>query len=336
MNRIAIYPRTRGRVDPFLSHVSKAFRASEWVVSHWLCIFFPVRRPQVLLLNWAENLWDRTDCSRMRKGIRNLKRLTLLRAISRVQKSGATVIMVAHNLHPHGNKSGPDFWASSGLELTRSVDLLYHLNPASEEIFKGLLPDVPHHISALFPVESAQPRVPQFTSKKISRLLLFGVNQERKNLKELLSLDFAVAKVDILATGYTSSQNFAKHNPNPGPGISPAVKWAGARASQKALRDLLMPGSALVLNQWDQLNSGLMWLALSRGIPVIAPATEPNRAILKEVGGFLLRLFNSSLDAETTVKLLRTTNANRKSSIDWDKHSFATFASNIQNFIARN
>lgn len=331
MNRIAIYPRTRSRIDPFLYDLSRACEASGWASVTWLSFFLPVRMPQILLLNWAENLWDMVGSSFAQKKIKWFKRKALLRAISRGKACGAIIVLVAHNIQPHGNGHDSRFWASSVTELTRQVDAFYHLNPTSEKLFKELLPQVPRHISAAFPVNKGSPSIAPPSSKDIKRLILIGVDRQRKNLKEVLLSLSGMANVSIIATGYKDREDFSRNNPPLAKKVAPAVTWLGKRVRQEVLDGLLTPGSALVLNQWDQLNSGLMWLALSREVPVIAPATESNRAILKEVGGFRLRLFDSSLDQHTLVKLLKIKDEDLNTQIDWEEHSFATFASNIHN-----
>lgn len=123
------------------------------------------------------------------------------------------------------------------------------------------------------------------------KLLFIGADQERKQLHQLLDPTVRPTGFVLLASGFANEEEFRSRY-----GFDPRIKacevtWLGRKLSSEQLENCLRSSSILVLNQRGQLNSGLMWMAISRGVRVLAPETPAFLELAPRLGPSWLRLF---------------------------------------------
>lgn len=202
--------------------------------------------------------------------------------------------MFVHNAKPH-NFRGEVFWDRCS-KLTQQVDVFLHFSVASVKLLRDELGAQASHEIVNFPIApSARPA----SVKKHAdpHLVLVGVRDRRKCLDQFLAGDANTGGIPIVASGFDSSQDFLEYF-----GLHQSarekikdIRWIGVRASAEDLSDLLRPPNKLFLNQANQLNSGLMWLALSQGAGVIAPRTETFEEIAESFDNNSVQLFEPDL-----------------------------------------
>jgi hypothetical protein len=128
--------------------------------------------------------------------------------------------------------------------------------------------------------------------------MLGGASEPRKNAYAAAQAIRNVPNMRAVITGDLASA-FAT-----GFSSYPNVHLIGGILSEPALFDLFDGATSVLLNQPNQLNSGCMFLGLSRGAPVICPDTPANREIRSMVGPEWIRLFEYPLSSEGLAELV--------------------------------
>ena len=329
---VALYPRKKGGSNPFLANLSRAFESQDVEVTHWLTSTLFRKEPEALIINWAENLWDETQCTGASLLIKRLKRGIVNLSLNYHRARKTRIIFIAHNLFPHGSIQGRSFWLHAGSQLVQKIDGIVHFSYASKGFFQTLSRKISLHVTTPFPVTvEEKSEHPGREPEQVTKLVLVGANQARKNLLPLLLTEFDVLGLPIYTTGYKSRKDFVRKARVSAGLINSNVRWLGERISAVSLDRLLGPGSAVVLNQQDQLNSSLLWHSVRRGAIVIAPHSEINEEIQAEVGSELLRLFHPPLNPEDLASLLDT--APKSTEFDLAGHGFSRLVETILSLI---
>ena len=284
-----IYPRKESK-DPFLENLSKAFESSGASAHSFLPRALVPNSANRIILNWPENLWSDAPTKRAIRIYRFFGRLILLLLLKSHSALGAKIVMVVHNAFPHGDSRGWEFWKMAS-NLVASVDCFVHFTEASRTLFEKRVGARGQSIVEPFPVDCPTNNSSCGYKQHTSSLIFLGVNEERKQLQFLLEPNSRPSGFSIQASGFENEEEFRdRYGFDPTVPASP-VKWLGRRLSSAELEEVFHSSSILVLNQQDQLNSGLMWMAISRGVRVLAPETPAFLELVAKLGEGWLELF---------------------------------------------
>lgn len=329
---IAIYPRRRSKRDPFLGNLSNSAIEAGWRVRNWIFAGLIGARATLLVLNWPENLWSDSAGGGVQVRFLALKRTTFLWIVRRARSRGTVVVLIAHNAYPHGSVEQDSFWSTSAKELVGELDGVCHFHEPSSQYFSKLMPDLVHRKTQGFPIASVSAELGELPLSSGPRtLLILGANQRRKNLQSFLSRDFAVPDTTILVSGFSSRAECARRLGCPESWLNPAIFWLGHRVPDTLLGEIFARGTVVLLNQSGQLNSGVLWLAVANGVPVIAPRSEVHRHIQDEVGRYQLRLFTPPLTPKTLTELLARGHTVLTPNLELD-HSFSSLVDTLTSF----
>jgi hypothetical protein len=206
------------------------------------------------------------------------------------------VIWFAHNEMPHYWNDDPESWLSESEPLFSQIDAVVHLTETARSlpVFTRLqhLPSTVHRHPHY---ELVDPSTHRHQAGKIRRLLLIRGTERRKNAAAALKEIQHVPGLTAVITGESAAE-FEKYS---------ATEFLPGLLTEEELFDLFDGRSAVLLNQPRQLNSGVMFLALSRGAPVICPDTPVNRELRSLVGSNWIRLFNPPLTSSEISELIR-------------------------------
>lgn len=324
----SIYPRLKSRNDPFLENLTRSLEAQGATCSPWAEATLTPWSASTHVLNWPENLWSNQPG--LKKKIESFAIRRVLELFLWVQSlRGNPVVMLVHNAKPH-SFDGKNFWARCQ-GLTKRIDVFCHFSRASVTLLRPLLGENARHEIIEFPVAPpANSGLPIFWPPTEPSLVLLGVREKRKNLHHFLLGPENNGTVPIIASGFRSSTEFLEWN-----GVSSSavekvknVQWLGPRATAEELSNLLRPPNKLLLNQKDQLNSGLMWLALAHGAGVIAPRTPSFEEISESLPEKSIQLFVPPLAPEKLKEMMRFDPPGLTKEL-FECHSFDTLATSL-------
>lgn len=329
---IALYPRKRSNRNPFLENFSRSCENQEVVVVHWLKSTLFGKRPNAVILNWAENLWDESHSAGAALVIKRLKRVLVFASLKYHRRRQTPVVLIAHNFFPHGSSQGLNFWNQSGSQLAQMIDGVIHFSDTSVDFFRPILKNVSCHLLTSFPIFLKRAPTPiERRVGPISRLLLVGSDQPRKNLLPLLLAEYEVLNLPIYTTGYRNLKDCVRRTGVVAASFNSHVRWLGRRISDHALHKILAPGTAVVINQPDQLNSSVLWHAVSHGVPIIAPRTKIHEEIQAELGSELVRLFNQPLTPQSLEYLV--TSQPMATTVDLSEHRFSSLVETLAEWL---
>lgn len=210
---------------------------------------------------------------------------------------GNPVFMIIHNAKPHHCEC-EDSWSKCS-QLTARIKVFLHFSRASVELLRPKLGEHSQHEIVKFPMLPSKHSETSNLEPSTPQLVLLGVREKRKNLHQFLLGMENDGSIPIVASGFDTSEEFLEWCGLPGSRAKTLlhVRWLGTRATEEELEKLLRPPNKLLLNQEDQLNSGLLWLAVSQGAGVIAPSTVSFREIRDSMPKDSLQLFTPPLTA---------------------------------------
>jgi hypothetical protein len=214
---------------------------------------------------------------------------------------GVKIIWFAHNQTPHDWNGSTEAWFRRADAFYEHVDAVVHLTNASSRLpvferFQALPQTVVRHPH----YDLVDPAVHAGKAGEIRRVLMLGgASQPRKNAYAAVHATRSIPNIRAVITGDLAS-DFAT-----GFASQPNVELIDGVLSEPSLFALFDGATAVLLNQPNQLNSGCMFLGLSRGAPVICPDTPANREIRSLVGSDWIRLFEHPLSSEKLAELIR-------------------------------
>jgi glycosyltransferase involved in cell wall biosynthesis len=273
--RVVVYPERDP--NPFVRILKDGLASQGCEVVSWR------ERPDpatvdVFLPQWPELQWYTQHKSTPARVVAATRRSSIEFYCSAVRKHGGHVCWLAHDRMPHPASAAGvthDEWLALCAPLHRLFDSVVHLTRASlvDAAFSHLshLPQavIPHPHYPLVDPDSV-PREPI----PLRRFVFINGTDPRKEAAPAITRLAELGR-DVVITG-TEGQSkeidvLVRRNPN--------LRLIPAGMSDTELRELLTPGSAAVLSQRLLLNSGVMFLALSRGVPVLCPDNPVNREI---------------------------------------------------------
>jgi beta-1,4-mannosyltransferase len=259
------------------------------------------KTPRVALLHWTENIWlDST--SRGWLGVRNsIIRRGLPLFLKMLRARGYKVIWFAHNATPHDWQGSAEEWFRRSHAFYENIDAVVHLTNASShmpvfERFHHLPRTVVRHPH----YDLVAPAVHAGKAGPVRRLLMLGgASEPRKNAYAAVQEIRNIPNLRTVVTGDLDSEVAYGIRSLPNVELIPGI------LDESALFALFDGSTAVLLNQPNQLNSGCMFLGLSRGAPVICPDTPSNREVRSLVGPEWIRLFEAPLSGELLAELIK-------------------------------
>lgn len=253
----------------------------------------------VFHVHWPEFLVrGRTFAGRLRQ------RVYFLRLLRRIRKRGIPLVRTLHNVEPHESGGRIERWLLNRID--ERTDLYVRLNPTSVAPNDRAITTILHgHYRDRFAAHSRSEAVP-------GRILNFGLIRPYKGIENLLSLfsQWQRPDVSLRVVGKPLDSELA--------GLVADAAIQDSRVSHE-LRFVddnelvweVTSAQVVVLPYAEMHNSGTLLVALSLGVPVIAPTSASNRAIADEVGPGWLFLYAGSITAEFISDALETISARR-------------------------
>lgn len=287
----------RHKINPYFGLLKRSLEATgtEMTTVRQLC---SLSAPEAVLVHWQENYWTDQGGGALRRGVDSLVRATLLRVLRSLRRRGSTVVWFAHNQTPHAWKGSTEEWFIRSRPFFAEVDCVAHLSEVAPT-----LPGFAHirHLPRIVIRHPHYELVQQIDhaakAGSVQRVLLLGGLERRKNAWEAVRV--------ILETGHLTAVLTGRGRPMDLRVEPSRVQLIEGFLDDAELYGLFDGGTAVLLNQVHQVNSGVMYLALSRGAPVLCPDTPVNREIQSLVGTSWIRIFEPPLTASSLCELTR-------------------------------
>ncbi len=292
-----------------------------------------LRRYRVVILHWPNRYFSAvTAKDKMACAIR-LGTMLLFKIFF-----GTKFVWVAHNVAPHDSKH-----RSEGIlnAFFRLLDGVIFLSAFSRKIVQETYPALANKMVLVtrhghYREMMATPATPRHAVQgKQPTLAFFGLIRPYKNVEALVDLIEAGSTFNLLIAGRAEDKELATR----------IRQRATAHPSiQLDIRDEILPDAdlesaidkadAIVLPYKDILNSGSVFLALSRNRPVLAPRVGSLPELQAAVGSNWLSLYDGALTQETAqafcAELMRPT---PDSQPDLSTYDWAKIGEELQDFI---
>lgn len=256
--------------------------------------------PRIALLHWTENFWlDGTSSAW--SGIRSsVIRRGLPVFLKMLRARGFTVVWFAHNSTPHDWCGSAEEWFDRAEAFYEHIDAVAHLTTASMHLpVFDRFRDFPRTVVRHPHYDLVDPAVHAGQAASITRLLMLGgASQPRKNAYDAARTIQNIPNLRVVITGDLKSELASAFE------FMPWVDLVTGILDERALFALFDGATGVLLNQPSQLNSGCMFLGLSRGAPVICPDTPTNREVRSMVGSEWIRLFEAPLSSQKLAELI--------------------------------
>lgn len=276
----------RHAINPYFDVLKGSLRSAGVEVLTARQVFWR-RVPRLVLVHWQEHLWA-PGVTLKHRVTNPLRRRILLAVLRSLRRRGSTVVWFAHNQVPHAWTGSHAEWVKRSRPFFAEVDAVAHLTEAST-----LVPGFAHlaHLPAVIVRHPHYPLVDpvEHAAKagRIGRVLLLGGLEQRKNAVEAVGA--------IVSDGHLTAVVTGDGRPRDPVFASPRVHVIEGLLDADTLEGLFDGTTVVLLNQAEQVNSGVLYLALSRGAPVLCPDTQVNRELRSLVGPDWIRLFRPPL-----------------------------------------
>lgn len=300
--RIAFFPHPAESANPVIARIAEGLKAWRCEVQSWKNL-----SPACgIVVNWGENFWlDNSPLSG--ESNPSLARNFFLERLAAYETTGTPRVWVAHNLVPHQWSGTQDEWLKRSSTFFSKMNGVVYLTDAARQdpafsYLKHLKSTVVHHPT--YDTNGTEP-LANSNATRVARILFLDSSNPRKNSIEAarVALDCGLKLVFFgesrqgggpLSEALKSHKNFEGH-----------CSFRSRRATEEEISsELTTPGTAVLLNQSNQLNSGVMFLALSHGARVFAPASPSNAEIKERIGSDWLKLYESPLSKGKLNRLL--------------------------------
>jgi beta-1,4-mannosyltransferase len=301
--QFCLYPKAdpEGSIgNPYLQILGEGLNSHGIAVVGWRWDTI-LRPPTAVLVNWGEHRWLPLP-NRLRSVRSLLRRPLFLLQLRLLRIFGTVVVHVAHNAKPHQWDGSQEEWNGRICSYLKVIDAAAFLtNSAREHPAFALLRDnpwcvLPHPHYGLLPDS-------EFATMglRVSRLVFLGGLAPRKDALAAIVLASRMADIEVIVTGSGDASALRERI---GPDEWRRVTLIEGHVPEVDLYNLVRFPAAVVLSQRDALNSGVVFLALSRGTPVICPDNPTNVELQAEFGPDWIRTFEGELDAEQLSRLL--------------------------------
>lgn len=270
-----MYPDTKSS-NEFVTNLSSALERAGASVTAWETRD-SVDRPDVALLHWYENSWERLGI-RPQNRLRNWReRRQKLEVLDELIAAGTRICWTAHNSMPHSFVGSRQKWERRTRHLFGRMDAVAHLTRASMES-----PDFAR-LSHLPAVVARHPHYDLVDAAdhagnagEVSRVLLLGAISARKNYLASVDLVLKSGSQRIVVAGSPRDSRTMQGLHERKAAFPDRIEVIDRFLPKDELYSLFDGKTAVMVNQPAALNSGVMYLALSRGAPVVCPPTPTN------------------------------------------------------------
>ena len=304
---VAVYPKVRGH-NPFLSLVAEGLSSHGATVVDWRKIPVDAGPDPVLLLNWFESRAAarpeaaRSRAAKRRETSRLAEYFGQLDELAQLKDRGFRLVWIAHNRRPHSLEvqDSHDFEERTE-RFWRLLDGVVHLTTASshDPSFAHLdhLPYavIPHpHYELVDPVKHGE------SAGSISRVAFVGGFSPRKGALPTIEYLLSETDLEVVVTGEVPDRAVLRGLRR----LRGRLEVLRGPVADEDLYALFNGRTAAVLTQPGQLNSGVLFLALSRGGPVVAPVSATNLELAREFGPSWVRLYDEVVGRQRIVDAL--------------------------------
>jgi beta-1,4-mannosyltransferase len=272
------------RINPYLHSVfsrlpDHGFRAEGWRQSS------PLDPVDVLHINWPDTHLG------IESGAQGLKRYLKFVPYLRLMRSrGTKVVWTAHNLRPHDLQMPVHRWDSRFTRLASLFDGVVHLTNASVQLVTATFPVIAGRPHAVVPhphYGDVVSPIPRRATPQLRRLITFGRIEPYKCLPSALAAISGRSSVTWTVAGECKHAGLRDQLV----GEHPNVTIHYSRLSEPGMEALAAEHDAVLITQPEFLNSGVLFLGLSLGLPVVAPDNPSSRDVQADVGPDWLRLY---------------------------------------------
>jgi len=270
------------RTNPFVElHVTNL---PENVHSHWFSWKQAIiGRYDVMHFQWPENLLRANSA-----GKRLAKRVAFGAMLLRLRAYRTPIVVTIHNLAPHESPSRFERWALQ--ELHRSAASLIALNDTEQLSGFGTAPvTVIAHgdYRQRYKRRDARAAVP-------GRVVFFGSIRAYKNVPSLIDASTAVDGTSVVIAGKPWNKEVSDEIEQSASGHD-LVRLELRELDDDELIGEISRAEIVALPYKTLYNSGAIFLALTLGVPVLAPSTASTRQIQEEVGDSWVLLYEDRL-----------------------------------------
>jgi len=250
----------------------------------------------VAILHWPDEMFRFTGLYTFRQLVKRFAKLHLTRRLN-----GTRYIWVGHNVRPHeGGRLS--MWLVQ--QFLRSIDGIIFLSRHSRDEFHRTYA-MPKRLAELVTVHGHYGEVmktpvrPAPPLDDTLRLVHFGQVRPYKNVERLSEAVAECPGISLTVTGKCASEELAaelRRIAASAPNI--ALDLRRAFVPDEELEAAIDAAHAAVLPYKAILNSGSAFLALSRGRPVLAPASGSLPELREAVGAEWIHLYEGELTAD--------------------------------------
>lgn len=308
----------------------------EWTPARMLLLSY-----DALHLHWPDNvlserLWIRAAA----------KAALLLLALAWVRLWGKKVVWTAHNItsHYHFHPSIERvFWrlfipSLSGI-ICLSDESLAELRELRKDAVKIPSLVAPHGTyKGAYPntVTRAEARERLGLGADASVVLHLGILRSHKRLERLIEVGRARADISALIVGMAREAGYERRLRELARGLG-NVHLRLEFVPDDELQNYLNAADVFALPYDEVTNSGSALLALSFGLPILAPDLPCFRALRKRFGEGWVALYEGELDADKVAGYLESQLAGnggsrQRGAIDWDGYEWADIAPRVRGF----
>ncbi|MDY0830147.1 hypothetical protein SK224_13520 [Microbacterium sp. BG28] len=283
------------RTNPFVElHVTNL---PESVHSHWFSWKHALfGRYDVIHFQWPENLLRASNA-----GKRLAKRAAFGAMLLRLRARRTPIVVTIHNLAPHEGPSRFERWALR--DLHRRASSLVALNDTERLSGFGAAPVmvIAHgDYRQRYRKRDVRVAVP-------GRVVFFGSIRAYKNVPALIDAAAAVDGASVVIAGKPWNAEVGAEIERSAAGHD-LVRLELRELGDDELVDEISRAELVALPYTTLYNSGAIFLALTLGVPVLAPSTASTRQIQQEVGEAWVLLYEdrlSSADVESALSVAR-------------------------------
>jgi hypothetical protein len=307
--RIVIYPEMGSEPNHYISMFARTLTGFGGSVCDWDEREEQAGPPDAVVLHWLENKFVPKPTGS--KGLRQrmlaqrarLKKIEpVLHELAKMRSQGTRVVWVAHNRRPHRWQGSASQYRRVSRPLWPQVDAVVHLTRASvvDPAFDHLK-NHPHAVVPHMHYSLVDATLHQSRATDVTRLAFIGGLAPRKKAMPVIATTLRATDYEVVLTQAGKRDDVELSSFLDSIPIELHERLVSLdRPSDDELNGIFDGRTVAVLTDEEALNSGVMFLALSRGAPVIAPRNAVNLEVQAEVGEEWLRLYPSrELGAET-------------------------------------
>jgi beta-1,4-mannosyltransferase len=285
--RVVVSP-SIGKLNPYLFSVYSRLPQHGFNVEGWRD-YSLLGHIDVLHINWPDTHLGR------RAGLHGLRRYLKFVAFLRALRiRGTKVCWTAHNLRPHDLSMSKQRWDERFAHVSRYFDGVVYLTTASIDVVQSTFPGLISKPSVVIPHPNYGDVVSPVSAEgkgRLKRLLSLGKIAPYKCLPHALEVMRGEPSIDWTLAGECGDDRLRAELTSRDLNVS--VQFG--RLSHQEIEALAATQDAVLITQIEFLNSGVLFLGLSLGLPVIAPRTSVTQEVQGQVGKDWLRLYDPPL-----------------------------------------